>query len=89
MAVKVRRGGKYADRLVNADGYYGRNDAGTPDTFTPKEAGTKREFIGSDVKEYTFYSETKGTLTITAKTFEEALRIARTRGYRRKNYKGK
>ena len=87
MAVKVRRGGKYADRLVNADGYYGRYDAGSLQNFVEKEAGTKREFIGSDVHEYTFYSETKGTLTITAKSFEEALRIANIRGYKRKNYK--
>lgn len=88
MGVKERRGGKYANKhLINADGYYGRHDAGTPRTFVGKEAGTRRKFIGSDVREYTFYSESKGTLTITAKTFEDALRIAKVRGYRRKNYK--
>lgn len=87
MADRGKRGGKRANNLYSATGYYGRHDAGTPYDLTPKKAGTKRKFIGSDVKEYTFYNESKGTLTITARTFEDALRVAKIRGYRRKNYR--
>ena len=72
MAVKTHRGGKY-----------GTGVAGTPHELTPKEAGTKREFIGSDEQEWTFAKKGFSNLIVKAKTLEEARRIARARGYTR------
>lgn len=80
-------------------GKYGNGDAGTPRYFKGADAGTsrqagagdatpfKREFVGSGQSEYTFYSETKGALTVRANSFEEAWRIAKARGYSRRRYK--
>lgn len=87
MGVKSRRGGKRANQIISTDGQFGENTAGTPRTFIGKDAGTRRRFIGSDAREFTFYSDTKGTLTIMALTFEDALRQAKVRGYGRKDYK--
>ncbi len=86
MAVKRSRGGKYSNARF-ANGYFGRNDAGTPQEFRGARAGTKREFIGSGTQEYTFFSESRGALTVRADSFEEAWRLARLRGYRKNNYK--
>ena len=84
--LKKRRGGKYL-KVSDASGYYGTNDAGTKREFIGADAGTKREFIGSGTKEFTFYSDVKGLLTVRADSYEEAWRIARARGYSRRRYK--
>lgn len=87
MADRGGRGGKHNGSLL------GRGDFGRTDNFgqshqlAEKEWGTKREFVGSGDKEYVFYSDTLGTLTISASSYWEALRIARSRGYSRKQYK--
>lgn len=83
--VKERRGGKYPK--VDATGYYGTNTAGVKREMGTDEAGVKREFIGSGTKEYIFYSETKGILTVRADTYPEAWRIAKARGYSRRRPK--
>ena len=84
MSDKGNRGGKYP--LVNADGYFGRNSAGDKRDFVPKDYGTKREFIGSGTKEYNFYKRGVGILTIRANSYEDALRLAKRRGYSSRNY---
>lgn len=84
--LKEQLGGKYP-RVNNGFGYYGTNDAGTKREFIGADAGTKREFIGSGTKEFTFYSNVKGLLTVRADSYEEAWRIARARGYSRRRYK--
>lgn len=86
MAIKRHRGGKYPIESL-ANGYYGRNEAGTPQEFIGKTAGDKREFVGSKTKEYTFSDTIHGTHTITAESYEEALRIAESMGYTRSDYK--
>lgn len=87
MADRGKRGGKYP--IVDAYGYYGNNTAGTPRDIGSNDAGIKREFIGSGTKEYTFYSATKGVLTVRADSFEEAWRQAKARGYSNRRYKKK
>ena len=82
MASTGSRGGKYP-----ALGYYGNNTAGVPHEFEGKDVGTRREFIGSGENEYVFEGE-HGTLTIRADSWQEAWRIAKARGYKRK-YKRK
>lgn len=80
--------GKYSSANPEGTGYYGNNDAGTKREANPNDVNPfKREFIGSGEHEYTFYSATKGLLTIRADSFEEAWRQARARGYSRRNYK--
>lgn len=64
-------------------------DAGTKRKAKSDTAGTKREFKGSSSNEYTFYSSTRGTLVITATSFEEAWRRAKALGYSRRNYRSK
>lgn len=81
MAIKKYRGGKYS-----ADGYFGENVAGNPRQPNPNTAGEKQE-IGTGSRKYTFYREDRGTLTIWANSFEEAWRLAKARGYHRRNYK--
>ena len=88
MGVKTHRGGKYS-KARDASGYYGTGEAGTKHELREQEWGTKREFIGSGEKEYTFYSETRGTLTIRADNYWEALRLAKARGYSRRQYRRK
>ena len=88
MAVKTHRGGKFSGNMPNT-GYYGTNTAGQKHELQKREWGTKREFIGSGQKEYTFYSETRGTLTVRATDYWEALRIAKSRGYSRRRYRRK
>lgn len=83
---KRRIGGKYI-RVIDATGYYGRNDAGTKHALKPNEAGNKREFVGSRSREFTFSDLIHGTHTITAETFEEALRIAESMGFTQADYK--
>lgn len=84
--IKRKIGGKYV-RLASADGYYGREDAGIKRTIGSDEAGVKREFVGSKTREFTFSNRTYGTHTITAESFEEALRIAESMGFSRGDYK--
>lgn len=64
-------------------------DAGTKRKMRSETAGTKREFKGSKSNEYTFYSPTRGTLVVTATSFEEAWRRAKALGYSRRNYRSK
>ena len=84
---KKERGGKRKNALINAFGDYGSGEAGTPRYIGSKEWGTKREFVGSGDREFTFFSKTKGYLTIKANSFEEAWRQAKARGYSKRNYK--
>lgn len=84
MAIKARRGGKFP--VFDARGYYGRNDAGIEPKFNPNTAGEYME-IGTGSRKYTFYSETHGTLTVWADSFEEAWRQAKVRGYSRRKFK--
>lgn len=83
---KIGRGGRYGSTTTGR-GDFGTATAGQKHQLTEKEWGTKREFVGSGDKEYVFYSETLGTLTIAANSYWEALRIARSRGYSRKQYR--
>jgi len=85
MAIKTHRGGKFP--VLDTGGYYGRNEAGIPQDFTSNTAGVKREFIGSGTEEYNFYSDTKGILTVRADSYEDAWRIAKARGYKRRRPK--
>lgn len=69
---KDKRGGKY-----------GNNTAGIPHELHEQDWGTKREFIGSGTRSYTFYSAKSNTmLTIRADSYDEAKRIARSRGFK-------
>lgn len=77
------RGGKLSKNLVNG-GYYGRNTAGQRHEAGKQEYGTKREFKGSTLQTFVFYSESGGTLTIPARSYAEAWRIAKRRGYRQR-----
>jgi hypothetical protein len=80
---KVYRG-KYFGQNLQAQGYYGTNIAGNVRHANPNDAGVKREFIGSGTKEYNFYSDTQGVLTVRADSYQEAWRIAKARGYKRR-----
>lgn len=86
MAVKMHRGGKYANQLY-ADGYFGRHDAGQPKGPGQPGTPTKREFIGSNLKEFVFSDDIHGTRTIVAETYEDALRIAETLGFTKADYR--
>lgn len=86
MADKGKRGGKYS-ATVRGQGYFGNNTAGNRLDFVPKTWGVDRKFIGSESKEYTFSDSTHGTHTITAESYQEALRIAESMGYTRGDYK--
>lgn len=83
---KDRRGGKHGEG-TSGRGDFGKDTAGQKHQLTEKTWGTAREFVGSGDKEYTFYSEQFGTLTVSANSYWEALRIARSRGYSRKHYR--
>ena len=85
MAVKARRGGKYPLVSESYPGYYGNDIAGTEREASSKEAGTRRS-IGRGTTAFTFYSKEHGYLTIRASSFEEAWRLAKIRGYSRRNY---
>lgn len=84
---KKERGGKRSKNLINAYGDYGRGEAGTPREIGSNDAGIKREFVGSGEREFVFYSKTKGYLTVRASSWEEAWRLAKARGYSKRNYK--
>ena len=81
MAVKTSRGGRYG-KLTEANGYYGRAEAGQRHRAGSSDYGTKREFVGSGDKTFTFYSDTGGTLTVSASSYQEAWRMAKARGYK-------
>ena len=57
--IKRRIGGKYV-RVTDADGYFGRNDAGNRRYKGGGGEPIKREFIGSKTKEYTFSTVNQG-----------------------------
>ena len=84
---KKRYAGKYPDANPRGRGYFKRNDAGDKQEFKPKDSGTKVGFKGSNTKEYTFSNPKYGTHTITAQSFPEALRKAKTLGFVRSDYK--
>lgn len=86
--IKEKRGGKYRRQMLSP-GYAGENDAGTP--RFPGEGGIpiKREFKGSNLKEYTFSDKVHGTHTIVAESYPEALRIAETLGFTKRDYQKK
>ena len=84
--IKKRIGGKYM-RATDASGYYGRNEAGNPQDFTPKSWGTRREFIGSRTNTYTFSDLIHGTHTFSAISYQDALRQALAMGYTQSDYK--
>lgn len=85
MAVTGKRGGKRPK--VDAYGYYGRNDAGVKQSFTPKDWGDKREFVGSKSRTYTFSDPIHGTHTFTATSYQDALRQALAMGYTQGDYR--
>ena len=85
MAVKRHRGGKYSN-VTFANGDFGRNDAGTAREARPNTAGQSRE-MGHGDGTYTFYSKSRGYLTVHAESFEEAWRQARLLGYSKRNYR--
>lgn len=62
-------------------GKYGTNAAGQKHHLKPNTAGTKREFIGTDIKTYQLTEKGKNPRTIRAKSIEEARRIASSLGY--------
>lgn len=88
MAVKTHRGGKYSKGVTGTLAPK-PNTAGQRHELRQREWGTKRKFVGSGTKEYTFYSETRGTLTVRADDYWAALKIARSRGYSRRRYRRK
>ena len=57
--------------------------------FEGAQWGTKREFVGSKTKEYTFSDIIHGTHTITAESYTDALRIAESLGYKESDYKSR
>lgn len=85
MAVKRNRGGKYSNATF-ANGYFGKNDAGTLREARSNTAGQSKH-MGHGDNEYTFYSKTHGYLTVRADSFAEAWRRARLLGYSKRNYK--
>lgn len=84
---KKRYMGKYSEANPRGQGYFGKNTAGNPQVIGNADAGVKREFVGSRTQEYTFSDEEHGTHTITAESYDEALRIAESMGYTRGDYK--
>lgn len=84
---KKRYMGKYPSANSKGSGYFGRNDAGQYPDFVPKDWGTDVGFVGSRTQEYTFSDVEHGTHTITAESYDEALRIAESMGYTRGDYK--
>lgn len=84
---KKRYMGKYSSANLEGSGYFGRNDAGQRQNFTPKDWGTAVGFVGSRTQAYTFSDKMHGTHTITAESFEEALRIAESMGFTRGDYR--
>lgn len=79
--------GKYSEATQRGQGYFGNNEAGINSEFIPKEWGTDVGFVGSKTQEYTFSDPEHGTHTITAESYEEALRIAESMGYTRGDYR--
>lgn len=81
--------GKYSEAVPRGQGYFDNGEAGTPREVGTNIAGVKREFVGSGQQPFVFYSETNGTLTIMADSWEEAWRIAKLRGYSKRHYRGR
>lgn len=79
--------GKYPDANPRGQGYFGRNDARNPQFIGNGAGGIKREFVASNTKEYTFSDKQHGTHTITASSYEEALRVAESMGYTASDYR--
>ena len=87
MAVKTSRGGRYEPGIprIFLDKFYNK-DGGINYDLVEKEWGIKREFIGSTGRQFVFFDTVHGMLTITAKTFKEAWRLAKRRGYSMRAY---
>lgn len=81
--------GKYSDANPRGQVYFGKDDAGQRPEFVPKDWGTSVGFVGSTTREYTFSDRVHGTHTITAESYEEALRIAESMGFTQSDYKRK
>lgn len=75
---KEHRGGKYFKKTWGVKHWLHQN-----------AAGKKREFMGSGSYEYHFEKEGVGILTIYADSYDEAKRIARSRGYKQYRKRGK
>ena len=86
MGDKGYRGGKRAASL-RGSGYYGNDEAGNKRYVGGSGKPTKREFVGSQSREYTFSDNVHGTRTITARSYWEAVRIAQSLGYKASDYK--
>lgn len=86
--IKEKRGGKYHGQMRNPMFPNGQ-DAGV--VREPGGGGEpiKREFVGTKMKEYTFSDEKHGTHTIVAISYPEALRIAKTLGFSKRDYQKK
>ena len=86
--IKRKIGGRWVrvKRVNDATGYFDRNDAGDRPEFKPKDWGDDVGFVGSPTEEYTFKDPIHGTHTITAESYEDALRIAESMGYRENDY---
>lgn len=81
--------GKYSGANPRGQGYFEGNDAGNKRYKGGGSTPDKREFVGSGQRPFVFYSETNGTLTIMADSWEEAWRIAKSRGYSKTHYRGR
>ena len=77
----------YGGKHGTINGYHGNNIAGDPRSAGESNTNpVQLEFVGSGSKEYKFYKP-NGILTVRAESEEEAQRIAKIMGYRRKKYK--
>jgi hypothetical protein len=85
MGVKKYRNGKHL-AYKRHPGSFSEGNAGVVREFLKNHAGVLREFIGSGTKEYNFYKKGVGILTVMAHSWEEALRLAKSRGFTSRNY---
>lgn len=79
--------GKYSGPNLVGRGYYGNDEAGNNRYAGGGGEPDKRGFVGSDTKEYPFFNPKYGTRIITAQSFPEALRKAKSLGFTRNDYK--
>ena len=85
---KKRYAGKYPRlNALEEYGQYGSDDAGRRHALLPKDAGNKREFVGSEIEEYKFANTLLGVHTIPAESYQEALRIAISMGFTEGDYR--
>lgn len=79
----------YGGKHPRLNGYYGNNTAGNRQYMKGGGKPTEREFVGSQIERFVFFSETNGLRTIPAKSFEEAWRLAKLLGYSKRHYRGR